>query len=86
MVALTALFVTKFGPQTRELVCACGNAKIPAPDGATAETRFTCRVCAQKIWRERLRARILERATKPQPYIFHIAGSGEETPESSAYV
>ena len=58
MVALTALFVTKFGPETRELVCACGNARIQAPPLATPQTKFLCRECCDAIWRERMRERI----------------------------
>jgi hypothetical protein len=27
------------------LICSCGAAQIPAPEGSTAETRFTCRRC-----------------------------------------
>ena len=63
MVALTAHFVTKFGPETpcpapaELLCCVCGSARIPAPDGATAETRFTCRDCSRRIWRRKQTAR-----------------------------
>ena len=32
---------------------ACGAAQIPAPEGSTEETRFTCRRCCAKIQRER---------------------------------
>jgi len=47
-------------PQTRIafLICrVCESEKIPAPDGATAETRFTCRDCSRRIWRRKQTAR-----------------------------
>lgn len=38
---------------TRELICAeCGQNSIPAPPHATAETRFTCRVCVERLTQE----------------------------------
>lgn len=64
MVALSANFVTKFVPETQISVlpipleiscCVCGSARIAAPDGATPETTFTCKTCAEKIWRAELR-------------------------------
>ncbi|HVA17668.1 MAG TPA: hypothetical protein VMV59_08150 [Candidatus Dormibacteraeota bacterium] len=33
--------------------CICRSEKIPAPDGATAQTTYTCRECSDKIWRRR---------------------------------
>lgn len=33
--------------------CICGNAKIPAPQGANERTRFTCRACVGLAWRRR---------------------------------
>lgn len=51
----------------------CGQNPISTPPLATPETKFTCRYCSERIWRARMRERVLAQATEPQPYIFRAS-------------
>lgn len=39
--------------------CVCGLEKIPAPPGATSQTKFTCRACVGLAWRRRNKMRAI---------------------------
>jgi len=56
-------------PELRIPCCICAKNSIPRPEGATAQTAFTCRECSDKIWRRRFVIREKLAALEKHPAI-----------------
>ena len=67
---MALIAIPVFPPESQSdvplLACSLwGKNPIPLPPGATAETRYTCKLCCERLWRQKIQQARLRVAKAP---------------------